>query len=250
MNLQKKQNSRTVAVTLTGPLHVQTGMKCQDCFAYKNRNNRFIGVVSDGAGTAKFGKIGAKVVCDTLCDVLSSPTLLISRENIIFALEIAREKLLQHRYNYSKSADDLINFAATVVGVVYEKGKGLFFHIGDGAGIAFFDESLQKFAISKPENGRFLCETYFYTMDDWTDSLRFTEFSDATQVCLMTDGVTNFALKNSAKNIENRFIVPVLSFLNKEKSLKKSVRALINTLSTSEAKKISSDDKTFLWTRF
>lgn len=250
MSLQTKTNKHPVAVTLTGPLHLQKGMKCQDCFAYKQNGNRFVAVVSDGAGTAKFGKIGAKTACETLCDILSAKNLEPSRKNVIFALETAREKLLQHRFNRTKSSEDLINFAATVVGVVYENNKGMFFHIGDGAGIAFFDESMQKFVISKPENGKFLCETYFYTMDDWNDSLRFTDFSNATQICLMTDGVTNFALKNCAKNIESKFIIPVLSFLNNEKSHKKSMRALINTLSTSQAKKISSDDKTFLWARF
>lgn len=249
MNLTNKNNQRILSVTLTGPMHIQKGMSCQDFCFYKSNKKRKVAVVSDGAGTAKFGKIGAKNVCLTLCDILMNSNLKNPKEDVIFALEAAREKLMNHRYNSSKSEEDLINFAATVIGVIYENGKGLFFHIGDGAGIAFFDYELKKYKISKPENGIFSCETYFYTMDDWKDSLRFSTFENAKQVCLMTDGITGFAFKNDFNVLESRFMAPVLKFLNEENNPKKAKKALTNTLCSSQAKKICSDDKTFLWMR-
>jgi len=101
--------------------------------------------------------------------------------------------------------------------------------------------------ISEPENGIFSSETYFYTMDDWKDSLRFTPFSQADSLFLMTDGVTGFALKKNARSLEKGFIGPINVFLKKETNVKKAQKALKNTLETPKAKSLSGDDKTMMW---
>ncbi len=140
-------------------------------------------------------------------------------------------------------------FAATVVGVVCHKGEGLFFHIGDGAALAFTSSDLSSYVASKPENGVFACETYFYTMDDWQESLRFTAFKEAHTVMLMSDGLTNFSFAPDFSRIEPNFLLPINDFLNREKQQVRAVRALTNTLNTTRAKRLNPDDKTFLWAR-
>ena len=96
-------------------------------------------------------------------------------------------------------------FAATVVGAVCHRGRGIFFHIGDGAAIAFTAPDLSRYVASRPENGVFSCETYFYTMDDWEDTLRFTTFEQAYTLMLMSDGLTNFSFAPDFSRIEPNF---------------------------------------------
>jgi len=235
---------KVIAVKSVGPQHKNKNLCCQDFFAYKNDNKKIVAVVSDGAGSSKYGKIGAKTICETMMDVLWQTDLNHLKENIAFAIEAARDKLIINRFNKTKSVKNLRDFSATLVGVVYYKDKGLFFHIGDGSAIAFFYDNSYK--ISKPENGIFSCETFFYTVDDWQNHLRFTEFSKAKQLCLMTDGVTGFALKNKS-TIEKKFMLPVLNFLKTEKNSKYAKKMLYNTINSAQATKISSDDKTFVW---
>ena len=143
----------------------------------------------------------------------------------------------------------IMAFAATVVGVVCHKDEGLFFHIGDGAALAFTSSDLSSYVASKPENGVFACETYFYTMDDWQESLRFTAFKEAHTVMLMSDGLTNFSFAPDFSRIEPNFLLPINDFLNREKQQVRAVRALTNTLNTTRAKRLNPDDKTFLWAR-
>lgn len=157
----------------------------------------------------------------------------------------ARERLIIHRLNKSKSEREILNFSATMVGVIYHKNKGMFFHIGDGAGIALHDDN--KYTISRPANGNFSCETFFYTMHNWQDSLRFTKIDKSDTIFLMTDGVTNFALSDDMCRLKNGFIEPINKYLKNEPNKLRALKALNNTLDTKQARKLNSDDKTFLW---
>lgn len=236
-----------IATSVTGTYHCAKNQSCQDYFKYACRGSKMVAIVSDGAGSAKYGKIGAKTVCDTLCDILIAAPFADIRQKIIDALEISRHKLMFHRLNKNKNENGIIDFAATVVGVVYNGTRGLFFHIGDGAGIALLNKPGFCTVVSHPENGIFSCETYFYTMDDWKDSLRFTPFEKAKSLMLMTDGITGFAFQKDSKSLESGFIEPINRYLSEESCKTKALRALNNTLSTPRACRLNPDDKTFLW---
>ena len=243
-----RNNRRIIAASVTGTYHLAKNQMCQDCFGHISCNNKMVAVVSDGAGSAKYGKIGAKTVCRTVCDILINSNFNNVEQNIIKALEVSRQKLALHRFNKYKSEKYLTDFSATVVGCFCEGKRGVFFHIGDGAGIALCEKSLRT-VISQPENGISSCETYFYTMDDWKDSLRFTHFENAQSLMLMTDGVTGFAFRKDFADLEKKFIEPINNFLLQEASKTKAVNALTNTLSSPQACKINPDDKTLLWAR-
>ena len=241
-----QNNIRVLAACLRGALHKVNNMPCQDFCCYKQHKNKLVGVVSDGAGSARYGQIGAKTVCRTLCDLLLRSNHKTIRRDIINAIETARQKLILHRYNKSKSETDLIDFSATVVGFFYHNGKGIFFHIGDGAGIAFNSGNYDNIVISEPENGAFSCETYFYTMTDWRDCLRIKPFIGCNRIMLMTDGVTGFVFSDDFFKIHLKFLIPVVEYLEKAPYKTSAVRALSNTLNDSRAQRINADDKTIL----
>lgn len=247
--MKKNNQVKVVAASVCGPMHKYRRLPCQDYFKHNTQGKNFVAVVSDGAGSAKYGKIGAKIICETLVDLLANCTFDEIKKRIYHAIEVARGKILRHRFIRGKNGGSIMDFSATVVGAVCNQGKGLFFHIGDGAGIALTRNDYDSFTISRPENGNFSCETFFYTMDDWQDSLRFTPFENADTIFLMSDGLTNFAFSQDYSRLEKGFIAPINEFLETAASKDKAVRALNNTLNTPQAKRLNSDDKTLLWAR-
>ena len=247
--MKNKDAFQIVVASTVGPYHKARGLDGQDCFACMQNKGRVVAVVSDGAGSAKHGKIGAKYICEKICEVLMKADFKNIRQNVVDAIEYARDELMMHRLNKTKNENGLIDFSATMVGAAYQNGKGVFFHIGDGAGVALMSDKAQSVVISEPENGIFASETFFYTMDDWKDSLRFTPFEKAQSLFLMTDGVTGFALKKNEKTLEQGFVLPINLFLMQETDSKKAARALKNTLETPKACRLSADDKTLMWVR-
>lgn len=244
-----KSNIKILSTSLRGALHKANGLPCQDYCCYKTNKNKVVGIVSDGAGSARYAQTGARIVCRTLCDILINSNLKNIKKDVINAVKIARQKLLLHRQNKSKSSADLINFSATLVGFFYHNGRGMFFHIGDGAGLAFNAGNYDNLLISEPENGAFSCETYFYTMDDWQDCLRFTPFENVNRLMLMTDGVTGFVFSDDFYKIQRRFLVPIAEYLEREPRRTYAVKALNNTLNDVRAQRINADDKTLLWAK-
>ncbi|MBO6281704.1 MAG: protein phosphatase 2C domain-containing protein [Alphaproteobacteria bacterium] len=247
--MAKKECIQILSANIQGALHRSKNMPCQDCYASKINKNKLIAVVSDGAGSAKYGKIGARIVCDTLCDLLIRSDLKNIRRDVKNALRVARQKLILHRLNKNKSTAGIMDFSATVVGVFCIKNQGVFFHIGDGAGLAFYEGQSDNFVISEPANGAFSCETFFYTMNDWQDNLRFTFFENANRIILMTDGVTDFVFADDFYKIRQKFLFPIINYLEQETNKVSAQKALSNTLNDTRAQRINADDKTLLWVK-
>ena len=241
----KTKKHKIIAASVAGPAHVQKRQQCQDYCRYAADGKNIVAAVADGAGSSRFGRIGARLVCDTIVDLLKNADFENIRPAVKKAVEVARHKAVLHRFNKSKSEKHLEDFSATLVGFVYNRGRGMFFHIGDGAALALGRSG--QYIASLPENGSFRCETYFYTMPDWLENLRFTAFGESDAVFLMSDGVSGFAFHNGYREPEKNFIDPIHDFLIKEPCKRRAERALRNTLQTSKAQRLNSDDKTLLW---
>lgn len=243
--MKNSRRHKIVGASVAGALHTHRQLPCQDCFRHASGKN-LVAVVSDGAGSARLGKIGARVICSTACDLLKNADFDRLPELIQKVVRLSREKLMLHRLNTAKSEAGIADFAATLVGVVCRGGKGVFFHIGDGAAIAIrggYDD----FVASRPENGNFACETFFYTQQAWVENLRLTYFDRATTLFLMSDGVAGFSFSPDLQRIEQGFIAPIDRFLSEAPNKAKAVKALANTLNMPKAQRINSDDKTLVW---
>jgi hypothetical protein len=248
---------RVAGTSVTGAYHALKDEPCQDRHRLTvTPGGILIAVVSDGAGSARFGGEGAAMLCEQVSASLArlfgrgkakpSRTLVRkARRAVREGIEAARAQALDE----VPPDAGLYDYHATLVGAVALPGMGaMFFHIGDGAAVALASAS-KRWILSPPHNGEYSYETYFFTEPNWQANLRFTLVGpEYDMFFVMTDGVTDLGLKTIAGEPQPfvPFFEPIGRFLAGV-ARDEGETALAGTLDTPSARERSNDDKTLVW---
>lgn len=149
-----------------GTSHEKTGERLQDvhsCFATPTGpNGTFVAIVSDGAGSARFGRQGAALTCRSIGVGI--------REHLRTAGTVPTEN---HLWTWVDSARDLISsvakrrnispreFSSTLVCAISNGSETLVAHVGDGGVVLKSDPSGEWIAPTWPEHGEYASTTSF-----------------------------------------------------------------------------------------
>jgi hypothetical protein len=235
-----------------GKYHLDCDAPCEDAGHFALGNGTWVGVVCDGAGSAREARLGSELFSQWLCEGLGR--LVLRRDPASTAPEPMRDQLIglieQTRERVAEVAHarecELREFACTLIACVVHGDKACFMHIGDGFAICQ-SKSGASF-LSLPENGEFSDETYFVTDDAWRERLRITPCFDVEPGCvigLMSDGASPFAVDRSRSGFFRPFLDPVVSFL-RTAAPGDGDRALQDLLASERTHEITSDDKAIL----
>lgn len=182
--------------------HLEAGLPCQDKACVITNGQLLLMAVADGAGTAPFGEVGARVAAsraiEHLEEYVREGTQRIGRRVLAGAVHAARQSVIAEAERRGCRPGDLqttlMVIAATPHGIVVA-------HVGDGAVVAA-DESRTWFLISSPQHGACANETVFITNDEYETHLRLivhfvrpltiVAFSDGME-CVALDRMTPFA---------------------------------------------------------
>ncbi len=235
-----------------GKYHLDDNVPCQDSGHHVAIDDVLVGVVCDGAGSARAGHLGSDFFAKKLTELLSQSIACGQivkgaqadcRDQLLAILQEARSQLGAIA---AARQLELRDFACTVVGCITSGDGGWFFHIGDGFGICVQDNG--ESVLSHPENGEYADETYFVTDDHWKDHLRVTPIPAIDRgglIGLMSDGAAPFAVNRSRTGFYRPFFDPVVSFLSSATERSGS-QALQSVLENEKTFAITADDKTIL----
>ena len=247
-----------VVASVTGPRNREKSTPCQDAWAYSLHSDTVVAVVCDGAGTAPRAQLGARVgsslLAKTLARAKHDPASDKPEARTAWRLAIEqgveRARRLSTRLTTRSGDEGLEDCHATVVGVVASPQGGFFFHIGDGVGAACTQVGRWSDCIvSRPENGEYANETFFYTEAHWRQHLRITPFGPSEVILLMSDGPMPFVVEEDCSGIKLGFANPLATHFAKVTPAT-AAQDLADTLNDSRAQRISGDDKTLLWIYF
>jgi hypothetical protein len=243
-----------------GPAHIATGQPCQDTFAIGLGEDWVVAVVSDGAGSADRARDGACIVSEEVCRALSEFLNDISRSDmlatdlysrvegiLINGIERARQRCLDE----AAAGQKLRSFHATVLGTVVVNAGGVLFHLGDGGASAHRKTAsgLQTVCFSEPENGEYINETFFFTLDDWREHLRITKMSGPIDsVWLMSDGAYELMVPSRERQLREVTEREIDRLVFEEGGASKS-DVISAVLSSRPATARNDDDKTLVIVR-
>jgi hypothetical protein len=248
---------RIAGTSVTGAYHSIKDEACQDRHQQTvTPGGILIAVVSDGAGSARFGGEGAAMICGQVSAALaklvgrgkakpSRGWIRKARQAICAGIEAARAQVLDE----VPPDAGLYDYHATLVGAVMLPGMGgMLFHIGDGAALAMTPAG-ERWLLSEPRNGEYSNETYFFTQFDWRRHLRFRLVAPGLDtIFVMSDGVTDVGLKHNGRGQEPfmPFFDPIGRFLASA-GREEGQEALAATLDSAAIRERSDDDKTLVW---
>ncbi len=243
---------RVIRSSVTGISHVERGELCQDsCYAdfyiTPSREHFFIGIVSDGAGSASEGACGAELVSVKAREIIES---WISDQGNNFDEQIVKNWIQQIRNRVVRESDikglSVRDFACTLLGAVVGPNKSAFFQIGDGAIIVSKGDSYKP--VFWPDSGEYANMTFFLTDEDYLSHLRIEISESQDEIALFSDGLQHLALVYKTQSVHHPFFEPMFSLLRKENSESCCVldEQLKNFLNSSNVNERTDDDKTLV----
>lgn len=201
---------RWASASVIGTSHIQNGDRLQDHHAVSELGNGCIfAVVSDGAGSAKFGAVGARLTCRFLSIrfrewVHENPQLPLDDDltgwidelrDWISALAVRRGTVPRQ-------------FAATLAVIVVAADEAVTLHIGDSAIVGRTGGEWD--VLCWPENGEYASSTYFVT-DDPEPRLNIKRHPrEHDAFALFSDGVGDLALSHQEQTAHPRFFDPMM----------------------------------------
>jgi serine/threonine protein phosphatase PrpC len=182
--------------------------KCEDYHLIKSNEDQQIYVfsVADGAGSSQFSDIGAKVVCEKICNLMyNNFDLFFDSDPFIAKRKIIHTLRTHLGIEARKKHTKIDEFASTLLFVAIKKNRIIAGHIGDGL-IAYKKNNILEI-LSPPENGEFTNLTYFVTSKYYLHHLRLYKggIDDIKAIYLLTDGIANIFYSRKQKEILKSF---------------------------------------------
>ena len=218
---------RVVQASSIGTSHIENGEVCQDeclagTFGAPDGEKYFLGLVSDGAGSASHGRFGAEVACEKGRDVIEQwvrKEVALSRltlETVTSWVVAIRQHICQAVEAKGLTPRD---FACTLLGAVVGTKAAVFFQVGDGAIVIRDGDGFHP--VFWPDAGEYANMTHFVTDEDalvhlrrkiWLSSL---ESSLPGEVAMFSDGLQRLALVYESRTAYKPFFEPMFGTLRK-----------------------------------
>jgi len=249
---------RVVQASVVGTSHVENGEVCQDeclagVFCAPDGEEYFFAIVSDGAGSASHGRLGAEVACDKGRDVIEH---WVHKEVSLCRLTLETVTswfiIINHHICQAAKSKGLTprDFACTLLGAVVGNKIAAFFQIGDGAIVIGNGDSFQP--VFWPDAGDYANMTYFITDEDALNHLKIClssrESPPPSEVALFTDGLQRLALVYESQTAYKPFFEPMFEIIRKAEeaacdTLSDQLASFLNSPKVNER---TDDDKTLV----
>ncbi|PTW45712.1 PP2C family serine/threonine-protein phosphatase [Rhodovulum kholense] len=201
---------RWAAASEIGTSHIKSGERLQDAFTVSTIGDECVlAIVSDGAGSAKFGFSGAWLACRVLKvrfrEWFSENRALPEDETLKDWIDEVRDQISMAAVRRETSPRQ---FAATLAALLIAPKEILALHIGDSAIVGRCGSEWD--SICWPENGEYASTTFFITDDPEPNLKIVRQERQYDAFALFSDGVGDLALSVKDRRAHPGFFNPMM----------------------------------------
>jgi serine/threonine protein phosphatase PrpC len=264
---------KAISRSEVGTSHRQENIPCQDYGDYRLFGDVIVGVVADGAGSAKYSHVGSELAVNTVIDLIArnfykseqkklspiefarnfhkseqeklSPPLREEESKQMFT-EIVQEIIAQLGKTAKQNNCDIKDLACTLLIFIATPEWLVAMQIGDGLMVVRPQNSPDYQLLFKPHKGEFVNETTFVTCSHALEEMQVKVIPSPEFIAAATDGLENVAI--TLKNCQPfpGFFQPLETYLQSTTDPNQEDEYLVNFLQSEALNKRTSDDKTVL----
>ena len=239
---------RWASASVIGSSHIETGADLQDAYCVGQGGDIGFAIVSDGAGSAEFGRYGAWLTCRHLSTriraYIKAESGLPDDETISFWVEELRNRIRDIALARSTTPRQ---FAATLTGALYTSDTLVAFQIGDSASAIKCEQTWS--CLIWPETGEYASTTYFVTDEPDVRLQTYRRLGTFNALALFSDGVGELALSYVEEDVFAGFLDPMIRPVveaDGQGKLKTLSGQLITFLQSDSVCERTDDDKTLV----
>jgi hypothetical protein len=252
---------KSISRSVVGTSHQQQAIPCQDYGGDRVLDQIMIGAVADGAGSAQYAEVGAKLAVTTALDYLAAteawlqerqqswqalptiPSEVQARKLLTKTVEQVRSALTQvadqQGYGVEQLACTLLIFLATPQWIVAMQ-------IGDGF-IVIRPQHQEYQLLFQPDKGEFANQTTFVTSATALAEMQVRVVAAPQAfICAATDGLERVAIRLSDWQAFPPFFKPLEEYLAETAQPEQEDDYLISFLTSDRLNDRTDDDKTLL----
>ena len=247
---------KAISRSEVGTSHRQENIPCQDYGDYRLFGDVIVGVVADGAGSAKYSHVGSKLAVNTVIDLIArnfhkseqkklSPPSPEEKTKQMFT-EIVQEVIAQLGKTAKQNNCDIKDLACTLLIFIATPEWLVAMQIGDGLMVVRPQNSPDYQLLFKPHKGEFVNETTFVTCSHALEEMQVKVIPSPEFIAAATDGLENVAITLKDCQPFPRFFQPLETYLQSTTDPNQEAEYLVNFLQSEALNKRTSDDKTLL----
>ncbi|RUT07143.1 hypothetical protein DSM106972_024040 [Dulcicalothrix desertica PCC 7102] len=252
---------KAIGSSVKGTSHKQGNIPCQDYSEHKVIDDVIVGAVADGAGSAKFSNIGAKLAVKTALFHLEEFFKNLKEEKkrdlqqpIVSELarevfrEVFREILDKVKNELKAKASeqecDFNDLACTLLAFIATPDWIAAMQIGDGFIVIRAENSNEYKLFFPPDKGEYANETIFVTSKD--ADYKMDVLYNPKFICASTDGLERLAINFRDWKPSSGFFKPFEEGLKITEKLEQEEEDIKKWLTSEDVNTRTDDDKTLL----
>lgn len=253
---------KTITRSAIGTLHQTINLPCQDAGSDRVLDEVVMGVVADGAGSAKYADVGAKLAVTTALDFLARTEEWLQRQRHLSwdsLVQRPSEKMAHNLFTkvvdqavtvLHQTADrnqwDIDDLACTLIAFIATPHWLAAMQIGDGFLVVRPPDQDYRL-LFQPHKGEYVNQTTFVTSETALADMQIQVLAEPQYfICAATDGLEKVAIRLSDWTAFPPFFQPLEEYLQETADPNQEDDYLVSFLASDRLNQRTDDDKTLL----